>query len=231
MGNSVVMLLPLRKIAIIAVSLLIADAAVLTKTLTRTFKTYHATTLTVKEFTHAVCASFVNATTACRRRRQALLEMPMIIAVDPADTVPVDLEESSKILNPTSVLPLVFPIPVDQSNLSAKNHIHNDWCNDYFDRLEETRRPDLLQYVHPYVLQSSQSGPYDYRRVTAPFQLSQFANYFNLSWTQKYFTSVTVTQLINYVKTVTETNTTKTFIVKNCVPPNFSFSKCLTIGF
>jgi len=187
-------LLPLRKIAIImAASFLVVDAGVLTKTLTKTLLTYQPTTLTVKEFTHDVCASFVNATTACRRRRQAVVEFDSVDAID-------DLQRSPETINPTTVIPL-----------------------------ESTRRPLMLQRVHQHVLQSSRGGggPYDNQRVRAPFQFGRLFNYFSSLWAVRTFTSVTVTQLINYVRTVTETNTTKTFFVKNCIPPNFTFSTCL----
>lgn len=111
-SNLVVMLLPLRNIAVIAMSLLVVDAVILTRTLTRTLKT----TLTVKEFTHTFCASFVNATTACRRRRQALVEMPILIAFDPVDAIDTNLRGLPTIFDPTSVLPLVFSCPLLCSN-------------------------------------------------------------------------------------------------------------------
>ena len=73
-----------------------------TSTITKTKFVKSVTTTTVTEPSKAVCATFVNASTACRRRRQVWIDVPIILALDG------DMgDQMEMLLNPSKVLKLV----------------------------------------------------------------------------------------------------------------------------
>jgi hypothetical protein len=69
-------------LALLAVSIEAKKGHKYKSTVTRTTTTTTTTFSTVKSTTRTVCVNYVNATSACRRKRQFWIDTPVVLALD-----------------------------------------------------------------------------------------------------------------------------------------------------
>jgi len=204
-------------------------------TVTRTSITTTTSFSTVTSTTRTVCVNYVNATSACRRKRQFWIDTPIVLALDE------ELDPfAQQFLNPSPVLsvqPTVQPyfrnggLYPGQSEVQS-SHIERpslpDMHNPYLfrDGLSPFRpvRPYRPAYnFNPYGV--SPYGIVPEGRLGAVGLLNLFAQILGVAPT----TTTTVTRTATATTTSFSTSI-GTLVISGCSPPGITYASCAASG-
>lgn len=209
-------------------------------TVTRTSTTVTTKFSTVTSTTRTVCVNYVNATSACRRKRQFWIDTPIVLALDEElDPFAQQFLQPSPVL---SVQPTVQPyfrnggLYPGQSQVQS-SHIERpslpDIQNPYLfrDGLSPFRpvRPYRPAYnFNPYGASPYGASPYGVipeGRLGAVGLLNLFAQILGVAPT----TTATVTSTVSATTTSFATST-GTLVISGCSPPGITYASCAASG-